>query len=151
MKLANKPSLILRNKKAQFNYELQDSLEAGIVLKGEEVKAIRAGKVDFSGSYVTILGQEAYVINLHIGLEDEKESRKTRKLLLHKKEIHFLAQKRDSSNLTIIPVSLYNKGPHIKLEIALARGKKQKGKKETVKRRDIERDTERELKEFTRN
>jgi len=137
----------LINKKANFDYEIVEKYEAGIVLNGLEVKAIRRNAVDFSGSHVTIFENEAYVINLHIGTSEE-DTRKRRKLLLNKAEILRLNQKKESSGLTIIPLKLYNAGAKFKLEIALARGKKLKHKREVIKKRDIDRDTEREMKEF---
>lgn len=135
------------NKKAKFNYEIVDTIEAGIVLTGEEVKAIRRNAVDFTGSHVNILGSEAYVMNLHIGI-DSGDTRRTRKLLLHKSEILKLKSQKESSNLTLIPTKLYNTRTKFKLEVGLVRGKKKKGKKETVKSRDIQRDVERELKNY---
>lgn len=136
----------IKNKKAKFNYEIIETIEAGIVLTGAEVKAIRKNSVDFTGSHVAILGGEVYVINLHIGVDGDSDTRKTRKLLLKKREILKLISRKESSNLTFIPTKLYTSRAHIKLEIGLVRGKKKKGKKETLKARDIARDLERELK-----
>lgn len=135
------------NKKAEFNYEIVETIEAGIVLTGEEVKAIRRNAVDFTGSHVNILGGEAYVLNLHIATSGE-ETRRTRKLLLKKKEIFNLKSKKESKNLTIIPTKIYNTASKFKIEIALVRGKKTRGKKETVKSRDIDREVSRELKNY---
>lgn len=140
--------ILIPNKKAKFNYKIVDTIEAGIVLTGAEVKAIRRNSVDFTGSHVNILANEVYVLNLHIGVDGDKDTRKTRKLLLKKKEILKLKSLKTSDNLTLIPTKLYNSRAHIKLEIGLARGKKRRGKKETVKQRDITRDIERELKEL---
>lgn len=138
----------LINKKAKFEYELIKEFEAGIVLSGAEVKAIRSNAVDFSGSHVAILDSEAYVINLHIGVEAEADTRKRRKLLLHKNEILELATKRQAQGLTIIPVSLYNRGSRIKLRIALARGRKSHDKRDYKKQQDIQREIDRELKDM---
>lgn len=132
------------NKKAKFNYEIVDSVEAGIVLSGEEVKAIRLNKVDFTGSYVKIIGAEMVVINLHIGVLSG-DTRKTRKLLLNKIEIVSMATKVKQQKLTFIPLSLYNKGRLIKLEVALAKGKKAHEKRAQIKQKDIERDLVQEL------
>lgn len=136
----------VKNKKAKFDYEVHETIEAGIVLTGAEVKAVRGGSVDFSGSYARILGGEMFVINLHIGVEGETDTRHSRKLLLNKKEILAIELKLKAQKLTAIPLSLYTKGPKIKLELALVRGKRTHEKRETLKKRDIERDLESELK-----
>ena len=135
------------NKRAEFDYQIQDTVEAGIVLTGAEAKAIRAKKVDFLGSYVKPIGKEMFVVNLHIGVEGELDTRKTRKLLLNKKEILNLGLKLKQQKLTLIPVSLYTSGRLIKLELGLAKGKKDFEKRASVKQKDIERDLEEELKD----
>ncbi len=140
----------ITNRKASFNYELIDRFEAGINLYGGEVKALRAGHADLSGSFVKIIGSEAYLVNAKIfpyeyARADAYDSNRTRKLLLHKKEIIALKAKMDGSNLTIVPVSLYNTHNRIKLELALAKAKKKFEKKEAIKQRDIDRDIEEAL------
>lgn len=140
----------IENKKAFFDYVLHERFEAGINLLGSEVKAVRLGHADLSGSFVKIVGNEAYLVNAKIfpyqySRPESYDERRTRKLLLHKKEIVSLKSKIEANSLTIIAVSLYNKGQLIKAELALAKGKKEYQKKETMKRRDIDRETEAEL------
>lgn len=138
------------NRKAQFDYEIKDTVEAGIMLTGAEVKAVRAKKVDFLGSYVKPINNEMFLINLHIGVEGEADTRKTRKLLLNKKEILGLQSKIMEKKLTLIPVSLYTSGRLIKLELALAKGKREHEKRASIKQKDIDRDIEEELKMGTK-
>lgn len=133
------------NKRAKFDYDIKETLEAGIVLTGAEAKAIRDKKIDFLGSYVKPVGGELFLINLHIGVEGEADTRRSRKLLLNKKEILNFALKAKAQKLTLIPVSLYTSGRLIKLELALAKGKKQFEKRAQIKQQDIERDLELEL------
>jgi SsrA-binding protein len=138
------------NKKATFDYVLQEHFEAGINLVGAEVKAIRLGHADLSASFVRILGSEAYLVNAKVypyafARADSFKDTRTRKLLLHKKEIISLKSKMDGSSLTIVPVSLYTSHNLIKVELALAKSKKKFDKKNTIKNRDIDRDTEREM------
>ena len=135
------------NKKAQFNYILSDRFEAGIVLAGAEVKAIKNGKLSLSNSYVKIINLEAYLINANISVEGKKDYNPTRmrKLLMHKKEIVSIKTKTKAKKLTIVPTEVYTRGRLIKLELALARPKKKYEKKEILKKRDIKRVIEREL------
>ncbi|MCL5439168.1 MAG: SsrA-binding protein SmpB [Patescibacteria group bacterium] len=138
------------NKRAFFDYEILDRFEAGINLYGSEVKAIRLGHADLTGSHVRIIGSEAYLLNAKIfpykyaQIENYDEKR-TRKLLLHKNEIISLKSKMEGSNLSIVPLSLYDKHHFIKVELALARGKKKYQKKEAIKKRDLQREIEQEL------
>jgi len=147
MKIVNKQSLLLRNKKAQFDYEAIEKVEAGIVLSGAEAKAVRAKKVDFTGSYARPIGGEMFLVNLHIGVTGE-DSRRTRKLLLNKKEILSLETKMKAHKLTAVPLSLYTSGRLIKVELALVRGKRVHEKRAQIKKRDIERDIESEFKDL---
>ena len=138
------------NKRAQFDYEIREKMEAGINLLGAEVKAIRLGHADLSGSHVRIIGTQAYLINASVfpykyARPESYDERRTRKLLLHKKQILALKAKMDGQNLTIVPVSLYTTGTLIKLEIALAKGKKQYEKKQAKKQKDLDREMEQEL------
>lgn len=140
----------ISNKRAFFDYQLFDRLEAGIRLTGAEVKAIRLGHADLTGSHVRITGSEAYLLNAQIfpyayARPEGYDERRTRKLLLHKKEILALKSKMEGQNLTLVPVSMYNTRNLIKLELALAKGKKKYEKKEAKKRKDIDRELEREL------
>ena len=144
------------NKKAFFDYTLLDKIEAGINLTGQEVKAIRLGHVDLSGSFIKLIGSEAYLVNAKIypyefARTENYDSKRTRKLLLHKKEIISLKSKIEGSNLTIVPVSMYNTLTRIKLEIAIGKPKKEYDKKEIKKKKDIDRQIESELKEFIKS
>ena len=133
------------NKKAKFDYDIVKNLEAGIVLSGAEVKAIRNKNVDFHGSYVRPLEGEMYLVNMHIGAEGLEQTRRLRKLLLSKKQIRELSMEMKAKKLTLIPVSLYTNRRLIKLELALARGKRKHEKRESIKQKDIARDLELEL------
>lgn len=137
------------NRKARFNYNILEKFEAGISLSGDEIKAIRAGKISLAESHAMIREGEAFLINAHIGAYEkgttETDTRKDRKLLLHKKEIEYISGKMSGSNLTIVPLRLYFKHNYAKIEIALAAGKKIADKRETLKKRAIERDVEAQL------
>lgn len=140
----------ITNKKAFFNYTLTETFEAGVNLLGHEVKSVRLGKADLTGSFVKIVGNEAFLINAKIFPYQNSQSegydeRRTRKLLLHKNEIISLKSKTDGANLTLVPVSMYLKNGFIKLEVGLGKGKKQYEKRESIKKKDIQRDVEREL------
>lgn len=135
------------NKKASFEYTVHDTVEAGIVLTGAEVKAVRAKKVDLGGAYVRPVGGEMFLINAHIGVPGEEHARARRKLLLNKKEILSLSTKAKAQKLTLIPLSMYTKGPLVKVEVALARGKKTHEKRAQIAKRDVEREIERELRD----
>ena len=137
------------NKRATFDYELQEHYEAGINLLGAEVKAVRAGRADLTGSHVRVIGSEAYLVSASIfpyeyARPEQYDERRTRKLLLHKSQILNFRHKMDGANLTIVPVSMYTTGSLIKLEIALGKGKKQYQKKEAKKKRDLKRELERQ-------
>lgn len=133
------------NRKALHEYIILEKFEAGIVLTGEEIKAIRANRVNLAGAFCRIQNNEAWVLNMHIA--NTKEPERTRKLLLHKNEIQSLIGKTQQKGLSLIALSLYIKKNHAKLELALARGKKIYDRREELKKRDISRQTERELKE----
>lgn len=140
----------ITNRKAFFDYQLQDRFEAGINLFGHEVKSVRLGKADLNGSFVRIIGSEAYLVNAKIfayqpGQIEGYDDRRTRKLLLHKKEIIALKTKTDGANLSVVPVSLYLKHGFVKLELALGKGKKKYEKRESIKKRDIKRRLDQEL------
>jgi SsrA-binding protein len=139
------------NKKAHHDYSVLQTFEAGVVLSGGEVKSLRAGSASLADSFVRITDREAYLTNAYIA-PYQKESpgydpRRSRKLLLHAKEIIYLSSKTSAANLTIIPLKLYNKRGKIKVEIALARGKKVFEKREALKRKVMEREVEEELRE----
>ena len=144
---------LIRNKKATFNYEVLEKYEAGLSLRGFEVKAIRAGQGSLFGSFVKIKNHEAFLTGAYIppyqpaNTPDDYDPYRDRKLLLSKKELQTLIGKQKEKGLTLIPISLYNKSRYIKLEMALARGKKKQDKREDIKRRDVEREIKREFKE----
>ena len=139
------------NRKARYDYEIEDTYEAGIVLTGTEVKSIRKGKANIKDSYVIIRNQEAYLINTHISLYEEgnrfnHEETRTSKLLLHKKEILKLRDKLEIEGYTIVPLKIYFSKGRAKIQIGVAKGKKNYNKKETIKERDIKREQERYMK-----
>lgn len=143
----------LKNKKAFFDYEVMDSMEAGIELLGTEVKSLKAGHGSMQGSYVSIVNGTVVLLGAHIPPWQEKNAPleydpyRTRTLLLHKKERIMLEKALQSKGLTIVPISLYNKSGLIKVQIAIARGKKNVDKRETIKARD----TDRELRRTQKN
>ena len=139
------------NRKATYDYEIKEKLEAGITLLGTEVKAIRLGHADLTASFVRLIGSQAYLINAKIfpyqySRPENYNPTRTRKLLLHKKQIIAIKSKTEGANLTIVPISLYTSRNLIKLEIALSKPKKKFDKKESIKRKDINRDIEQALK-----
>jgi SsrA-binding protein len=135
------------NRKASFEYTIVDRIEAGVVLVGSEVKSLRLGHGKLEGAFVKILGGEAYLVNADImqysyAQPKGYDPKRTRKLLLHKKELISLQSKLESAKLTLIPLSWYTKGPQVKLEIGLARGKKQYEKREIKRKEDLRRELE---------
>lgn len=138
------------NKSAHFNYEVSDKIEAGVQLTGAEVKSLFAGQASLEGAYVKYVGNDLFLLNAHIHpykFADTKkiDPKRTRKLLLHKKELIALQTKMQQKNLTLIPLAWYNTGHKMKLEIGLARGKKMWEKREAIKKKDIERQMEQDL------
>lgn len=149
-KKTNSPSLLAENRKARQYYELLDFFEAGLVLTGPEVKSIRQGRVSFTDSYIDFKNGEAYVMSMHISPYDNagyivQNPDRARKLLLHHQEIKQLTAKVEQKGLTVVPLKMYLKHGKIKLEIALARGRKFHDQREELKRRAENRDVEREL------
>lgn len=141
----------ITNRKAFYDYEIIDRFEAGIHLVGAEVKSLRNGHAKLDGSYVKVIGSEIYLVGAQIfpyiyARPEGYDPARTRKLLLHKKEIVSLKGKLDGANLTLVPLSWYTKGPLVKLEVGLARGKKQYEKREAKRREDQKRDLEVEFK-----
>ncbi len=137
------------NKKATFEYEILERFEAGVNLTGAEVKSIKGGHAQLTGAFVRIIGSEAYLVNAQIfpyiyARPEGYESKRTRKLLLHKSELIRLKSKLDGANLTLIPLSWYTKGPLVKLEVGLARGKKEYEKREAKRREDLKIELERD-------
>jgi len=152
-----KGKLLAKNRKAMFNRTLLEKYTAGIVLKGYEVKAIREGKVDFEGSYIKVINNEVVVINLNIGRYskqskdvDEFDSKRSRKLLLNKKEILDLSKKIMEKGKTAVPLALMIVNNNIKLEFAVVKGKKEFEKKQSAKEKQIRKDMSVEYKEFRR-
>lgn len=136
--------IIVNNSKARFNYFLEDFVECGIELKGSEIKSIRRSGASLADSYIVIRNHEAYILNMHIAPYENgnifnHEPNRTRKLLLHKKEIMKMEQKAAEKVMTIVPTKVYLKKGRLKVEIALGKGKKLYDKRETIKRRDDER------------
>jgi len=142
----------ITNRKAKYDYNLFEKFEAGISLLGAEVKSIKNGEMDLASSYGKILGEEAYLINASIPIEGAKDYSPTRsrKLLLHKEEIISISTKIKAKKLTLVPTKVYTKGPLVKIELALARSKKKYQKKDLIRKRDLERELERDLKEKTK-
>ncbi len=132
------------NKRAKRNYKILETITAGIVLTGEEVKSARTNKVNLDQSFAKIINNEVFLINAVITTKNQQS--KSKKLLLNKKEIISLKTKIKSHNLTLIPLKMYTRGPLIKLEIGLGKTKRKFEKRESLKKRDIQRDIERELK-----
>jgi len=142
---------IANNKKAYHDYFIEETYEAGIQLKGSEIKSIRQGKVNLSDSYVTFRNNEAFVINMHIAKYDysnmfNHEETRSRKLLLHKEQITKLFSKTKLQGMSVIPLKLYLKEGLCKLEIGLAKGKKDYDKRQTLKEKDMKRRIEKQLK-----
>lgn len=142
---------IASNRKAKHEYFLLDNYEAGIVLKGSEIKSIRAGKVSIKEAYVTTNGEEAWLLNAHISPYDpasrfNHDPLRKRKLLLNKKEIHKLWQGIKQKGLTIVPTTLYLKNGLAKINIALAKGKKLYDKRRDLAKKEYQRDLDRQLK-----
>ena len=135
---------ITTNRKAYHNYHVQDSVEAGIVLTGTEIKSIRAGRVNLGDAYVRAEGRELWLLNAHIARYEagsylSHEPTRRRKLLLHRKQIDNLTGRMREKGLTLVPLKLYLKGSVAKVEIALGKGKKLYDKRETIARRETER------------
>jgi SsrA-binding protein len=139
------------NRRAFFDYEVLEQFSAGLELLGTEVKAIKDGKCNLRGSFVAVRGDEVYLINAEIPAYQVKNApgdydpQRPRKLLLTKSEVEKLGDAESTKGLTIVPLSVYNKGRFLKIDIAIARGKKKFDKRETIKKRDVERDLGRTL------
>ena len=147
--------VLARNKKAFHDYFIEDKLEAGIELVGTEVKSVKAGKVSIKESFIRIIKDEIFIMNMHItpyefgNINNVAESR-VRKLLLNRRKIKKWSEKIKEQGYTIVPLSIYTKKRLVKMEIGLAKGKKMHDKRESLKRKDIERDMKKIQKNFTR-
>ena len=140
--------IIANNKKAYFNYFLSDFIESGIELKGTEIKSLRVSGATITDSYIVIRNEQAEIINMYIKPYDHgnlfnHDPLRNRRLLLHKNEIRWLSNKMKQEGFTVVPTKLYFSKGKAKLEIALAKGKKNYDKRETIKKRDIQRDIDR--------
>ena len=144
--------VICHNKQAGFRYELTEKFEAGLVLIGPEVKSLREGKANLKESYAVFKGEELYLLNCHItpyqnARVEELDPKRSRKLLLHKKELERLLGKMNAKGLTLVPTKMYfNERGIAKVEIALAKGKTGRDKRETIKKREADRELRRVLK-----
>ncbi len=149
---ANTDSRIAENKKASFNYFFEERFEAGMVLEGWEVKAIRMGKVQLTDGYIVVRNGELFVIGILIqplktaSTHISPESSRTRKLLLKKADIHRLIGKVEQKGYTLVPINMHWKNGRVKCEIALAKGKAEHDKRDTIKEREGKREVERAMK-----
>ena len=146
----NGKKIVARNRKAKFEYELLETFEAGLELKGTEIKSIRAGQVSLSEAYVRTNGRQAWLVGAHIAPYDQASAfnhapERDRRLLLHKREIKALWDAVRLKGMTIIPTMLYLRDGLAKLEIAVAKGKRQYDKRQAIKKRDMARDVDRAL------
>ena len=150
-------TLIAQNKKAFFDYDIHEKIEAGIVLSGDEVKSLREGKASLVGAFATVHGGELYLINCRISpysrayMKDDSEATRRRKLLLHKRQMMKLIGDISKKGITLVPLRLYFNDRNLaKVEIGIGKHKKAAGKKEAIKERDIKRETGRALKNIVR-
>ncbi|MFA4831225.1 MAG: SsrA-binding protein SmpB [Patescibacteria group bacterium] len=142
------------NKKANFDYEILDTFEAGLVLTGNEVKSIRTGNIKLTGGYITFHGKNAMLTNVHIpkykysNFTTNFDPERSKNLLLKKKEIDYLKGKSQEKGLTIIPLLLYTAGRRLKLKIGVGRGKKKHDKRRIIKKRELDREVRRAIKQY---
>ena len=143
--------MLIQNKKVYFNYEITEKFTAGIELFGFEVKTLRKKQGSLEGAYITVLGGEAFLIGANIpafqpqNAPEDFDPLRNRKLLLTKKELNELANNEDKKGLTIVAIAVYNMGRKLKLELGIARGKKTFDKRETIKKREVDREIRRTL------
>ncbi|MBI4685614.1 MAG: SsrA-binding protein SmpB [Nitrospirae bacterium] len=143
--------IVCQNKKAYHDYNIEETIEAGLILMGTEVKSLREGKANLKDSYVIIKDSEAFLLNCHIspyshGNIMNHEPLRTRKLLIHKEEIIKLQGKAAQKGYSLIPLKIYFKGSYAKVEIGLAKGKRQYEKRDTIKKKEAQREIERAMK-----
>jgi SsrA-binding protein len=144
--------VLAENKKAHFNYQILEKYEAGIALNGQEVKSIKLGRINLLGSYVIIRNSEVYLIGASVppyqpkNAPSDYDPQRTKKLLLRKTEIDYLFGKSQQKGLTIVPIKVYTNNGKIKVEIGIGKGKKVFDKRETIKKRETQKEMERELK-----
>jgi SsrA-binding protein len=145
---SNKIKIISKNKKAFFNYSIEDTLEAGLSLQGSEVKSLRLGKADLSDAHGKLRNGEVFLVSAHIPPYEKAsfnnhQPDRDRKMLLHRREIRKLTGKVAERGFSLIPLKLYFKNGKVKVELALAKGKKAYDKRETIKKKDQRREMER--------
>ena len=139
------------NKKGTFDYEVLEKFEAGVVLFGQEVKSIKTGHINLSGSYISLASGEPFLVGVNVppyqpnNAGADYNNERQRKLLLNKKEIDYLRQRTKTKGFSLIPLKIYENNGRIKLEFGLAKGKKKYDKKEKIKNRDVDREISREL------
>ena len=148
--MAEKTALVAKNRKARHDYEILETLEAGLVLEGPEVKSVRERNVNLQDGYATIEGGEAWLYSVHIRPYDpaarwNADPRRRRKLLLNKKELYALAGRTEQKGLTIVPLDIHFREGWAKVTLGVARGKKKYDKREAIRRRELDREAEREL------
>ncbi len=145
----------IKNRKAYFNYEIIATYECGIVLVGTEIKAVRSGKVSIGDSYAIIKDSEIFLLNMHIAHYKEAnifnhEETRTRKLLMHKKEIIKINNIMKENNYTLVPLKVYFKKNKVKILIGMAKGKKQYDKRQALKEADIKKQMDKDVRDFTK-
>ena len=145
--------IIVQNKKALFDYDISYTVEAGVVLTGDEVKSLRAKRGSLNGSFATVKGNELFLLNCniptysHAYMKDEDSVTRSRKLLLHRKELNKLIGDISQKGITVVPLKIYfNEKGRVKIELGVGKHRKAEGKKQLLKERDINRETQRELK-----
>ena len=143
----------INNRKAKYDYEILDTIEAGIVLTGTEIKSIKNGSANLKDSYAIIKNGEVFLLNMHISHYEQgnifnHDETRTRKLLLHKKEILKLNDKVQMLGYTLVPIKLYFKNGFAKILIGICKGKKNYDKREAIKKKDIQRDIDKQLKKY---
>jgi SsrA-binding protein len=149
----NEERIIVENRKARRDYFIEETLEAGLVLLGSEVKSLRQARVQLKEAYVKVRRGEAWLVGCHIaeyaqaGPHQNHEPLRRRKLLLHRRELKRLIGLVERSGYTLVPLRLHFKGPRVKLLVGLARGKRKADKREAIKRRDMEREAERAIRD----
>ena len=148
-------NIVAKNKKAFFDYDITQRLEAGLVLTGDEVKSLRAKRVSLVGTFATVREGELYLLNCNINaydnayIKDKEQATRTRKLLLHRKELNKIIGDISEKGVTVLALMIYFNGKNIaKVELGIGRHKKAAGKKQALKERDIKRDTLREMKNY---
>ena len=150
-----KGNILARNRKANFDYAIEDTIEAGVVLQGTEIKSIRAGKVQLKEAFVQIRNNEAWIVNMHISHYDQgnrfnHDPTRSRKLLLHKKQISQLIGKTKQQGYTIVPIQIHLKNGFAKVLIGVGKGKRDYDRREDLKRKEAKRDMARALKDNQR-